>query len=69
VDLSDHQAGIEDHDRAKDDQRDLREQVGDRENDVQLGRLAEAADVDEGEDRDNGGASDQIGRASCRERV
>jgi hypothetical protein len=39
-----------------------RHQVGDRQEDVELGRLAEPADVEQGEDRDHGRAADHVPR-------
>ena len=53
-------AGMEDEHGPEHDQRDLGHQVGDREEDVQLRRLAEPADVEQREDRDHDGAADDV---------
>ncbi len=62
MDLIDEHAGVEDEHRAEDDQRRLRQQVEDGEGDVEFGRLAEAADVDQGEQGDHADTGDHVSR-------
>ncbi len=51
---------MEDEDGAEHDQADLGEEVEHREADVELRRLAEAADVDQDEKGDDGDAADHV---------
>src|SRR6476661_6363783 len=60
MDLAHEQPRVEDQDGTQDDQRDLSEQVGDSEKHVHPRRLADPADVEQGEDGDHRRAADHV---------
>ena len=60
VDLVDEHRRVEDQDRAEHDQQHLGDQVGDRQEDVQPGRLAQPADVQRREQGDDDDAADDV---------
>ena len=62
VDLVHEHRRVEDEDCAQDHQQDLGHQVGDREEDVQIRGLAQAADVQPGQHRDHHEAPDDVPR-------
>ena len=62
MDLVEQDRRVEDQDRAEHHEQDLREQVGDREEDVQRRRLAQAAHVQAGEHGDHDQSADDVAR-------
>ena len=68
VHLVDEHRRVEYQRRAEDDQRDLRQQVGDREEDVQRRGLAQPADVQRGEHDDDDEAADDVARVVAERR-
>ncbi len=74
VDLVDQQRGVQHQHRTHRHQQDLRAQVDDREDEVQLRRLAQAPDVQSGQRDDDDQAADNVAgvvleRAKARERT
>ena len=62
VHLVDQHRGMEHQHRAEPDQGNLGEEVEHRKADVQVGRLTQPADVDQGEDRDRRHPADHVAR-------
>jgi len=60
--LVDQQRGVEHEHEAEADEQHLRAEVGDRQEQVELGRLAQAADVQGGEQHDRHEAADDVAR-------
>jgi len=61
----DEQGRVEDEHEAQADQQDLRAQVGHGQEQVELGRLAQPADVQRGEQRDRDEPADDVARVVC----
>ena len=60
--LVDQQRGLEHQHEAQADEQHLRAEVGDGQEEVELGRLAEAADVERGEQHDRDQPTDDVAR-------
>ncbi len=66
VDLADQQVGVEDEREADRDERDLGQQIGDREHDVEARRLLGPLHVQRRQQRDHADAEEDVGRARAR---
>ena len=60
--------GLKTRTQPEHDEQHLRDQVRDGEDDVELGRLAQAADVQRGQQRDHGDAADDVARVVVQRR-